>query len=354
MDESRSRRQQQPAAERVSRTAPAELARWKRPALPWVSQGHGWELEVDQYCQAVSLNPRSFSARVWNRRGSERILVPSLHRVSESKKARSAAVSSFLSRAPAVSPGLSLARTIQSCQAPVSWKGLSMRRCGIGLVFLVSCHFWTALAQNLPPTGQTLHADTGRSAAGAVSSPIGFAPGSRAIQLAAEARALTVPTPENARKWLKTITAEPHVAGTQADYKTAVFVRDRLQEWGWKADLVSYEVLLNYPIGKTSRTGKRRFRSTGQCSRSWSSTRHPCRPTRTPQAAMPSAPFTAMGPVAKPRVRSSMSITRAPKISRRSRSWASRCRARSSWLVTAAISAGSRFSMHKSMEPAGS
>ncbi|MGZ3415518.1 MAG: PA domain-containing protein, partial [Isosphaeraceae bacterium] len=131
-----------------------------------------------------------------------------------------------------------------------------MRRCGIGLVFLVSSQFWTALAQNLPPTGQTLHADTGRSAAGAVSSPIGFAPGSRAIQLAAEARALTVPTPENARKWLKTITAEPHVAGTQADYKTAVFVRDRLQEWGWKADLVSYEVLLNYPIGKTSRTGK--------------------------------------------------------------------------------------------------
>jgi N-acetylated-alpha-linked acidic dipeptidase len=60
------------------------------------------------------------------------------------------------------------------------------------------------------------------------------------------------PTPENARKWLRTLTAEPHVAGTPADYKTAVFVRDRLQEWGWKAGLVSYEVLLNYPIGKPS------------------------------------------------------------------------------------------------------
>ena len=67
---------------------------------------------------------------------------------------------------------------------------------------------------------------------------------------------MTVPTPENARKWLKIMTAEPHVAGTQADYRTAVFVRDRLQEWGWKVDLVSYEVLLNYPIGKTSPTGK--------------------------------------------------------------------------------------------------
>ena len=127
-----------------------------------------------------------------------------------------------------------------------------MRRCGIGLVFLVSCHFWTALAQSLPPTEQTHHADSGRSAARTVSSPIGFAPGSRVAQLAAEARALTVPTPENARKWLRTLTAEPHVAGTPADYKTAVFVRDRLQEWGWKTDIVTYEVLLNYPDGEPS------------------------------------------------------------------------------------------------------
>jgi len=127
-----------------------------------------------------------------------------------------------------------------------------MRRCGIGLVFLVFCPFWTALAQTLPPTGQTLHAESGHTAARAVSSPIGFAPGSRAAQLGAEAKALTVATPENARKWLKTMTAEPHVAGTPADLKTAVFVRDRLQEWGWKADLVTYEVLLNYPKGKPS------------------------------------------------------------------------------------------------------
>ncbi len=63
---------------------------------------------------------------------------------------------------------------------------------------------------------------------------------------------MTVPMPENARKWLKTMTAEPHVAGTPADYKTAVFVRDRLQEWGWKTDMVAYEVLLNYPIRKPS------------------------------------------------------------------------------------------------------
>ena len=57
-----------------------------------------------------------------------------------------------------------------------------------------------------------------------------------------------MPTPENARSWLRTLTAEPHVAGTHADFKTAVFVRDKLREWGWKADLEEQEVLLNYPL----------------------------------------------------------------------------------------------------------
>ena len=76
---------------------------------------------------------------------------------------------------------------------------------------------------------------------------LGFTPRSSPGQLDAEAHALTVPTPENARKLLRTLTAEPHVAGTPADYKTAVFVRDKLREWGWKAELAEMEVLLNYP-----------------------------------------------------------------------------------------------------------
>jgi N-acetylated-alpha-linked acidic dipeptidase len=80
-------------------------------------------------------------------------------------------------------------------------------------------------------------------------SPLGFSPRSRAVELAAEARAVAVPTPESARGWLRTLTEEPHVAGTHADYKTALFVRDRLRAWGWTADLAEYEVLLNYPAG---------------------------------------------------------------------------------------------------------
>ncbi len=127
-----------------------------------------------------------------------------------------------------------------------------MRRCGIGLIFLAFCQLAAVSAQDLPPAVQAHRAGAIRQAVGTVPSPLGFAPGSRAAQRAAEANALAVPTPEQARKWLRTLTAEPHVAGTPADYKTALFVRDRLQEWGWKTELVSYDVLLNYPSGSAS------------------------------------------------------------------------------------------------------
>jgi N-acetylated-alpha-linked acidic dipeptidase len=80
-------------------------------------------------------------------------------------------------------------------------------------------------------------------------SPLGFLPGSRAAEARAEADALAVPVPEKARAWLRTLTEEPHVAGTPADHKTALFVRDKLRDWGWQADLAEYEVLLNYPDG---------------------------------------------------------------------------------------------------------
>src|SRR5262249_5391436 len=68
------------------------------------------------------------------------------------------------------------------------------------------------------------------------------APKSRGAQAEAEARALGVPTPAKARAWLRTLTEEPHVAGTDADRKTAEFVRDKLREWGWKVEIAEYEV----------------------------------------------------------------------------------------------------------------
>jgi N-acetylated-alpha-linked acidic dipeptidase len=103
---------------------------------------------------------------------------------------------------------------------------------------------WIEPAFGSDPPASSVAKPTRSSAA---STPLGFTPRSGPAQLDAEAHALAVPTAENARKWLRVLTAEPHVAGTLADYKTAVFVRDKLREWGWKAELAELEVLLNYP-----------------------------------------------------------------------------------------------------------
>jgi len=72
-------------------------------------------------------------------------------------------------------------------------------------------------------------------------------PTAKSALLKAEEFALSVPTPENARAWLRRMTREPHVAGTAADKDTAIELRDKLISWGWDAELAEYEVLLNYP-----------------------------------------------------------------------------------------------------------
>ena len=185
-----------------------------------------------------------------------------------------------------------------------------MRRCGIGLILLILCSSGRVLAQDVPPAGPALHGGSRQPIARAVTSPIGFAPAPAGRSGKPRPRALAVPTPENARKWLRTLTAEPHVAGTPADYKTAVFVRDRLREWGWKADLVTYEVLLNYPqrqavarrsTGRTQGAGARRA------------------PLPTDKDSASSDAFGAFNgygvSAARPPDRSSMPITRGPKIS---------------------------------------
>ena len=53
--------------------------------------------------------------------------------------------------------------------------------------------------------------------------------------------------PEAIKQNLDDLTFRPHVAGTPDDLRTAEYVRDRVREMGWDADLVEYEVLLMYP-----------------------------------------------------------------------------------------------------------
>jgi len=56
-----------------------------------------------------------------------------------------------------------------------------------------------------------------------------------------------IPAPNSAREHLRRLTAQPHVAGTKADYDTAIYVRDRMREYGLSAEIKEYDVLLPYP-----------------------------------------------------------------------------------------------------------
>lgn len=76
---------------------------------------------------------------------------------------------------------------------------------------------------------------------------LGFLAGSREAERKAEREMLAAPTPERARSWLRALTEEPHIAGTPQGKKVAEYVRDRLTEFGLKAELVPYEIWLNHP-----------------------------------------------------------------------------------------------------------
>ena len=62
-----------------------------------------------------------------------------------------------------------------------------------------------------------------------------------------EQQFLAVPDPKLAGEELKTLTAEPHVAGTPEDHKTAEYVAARFRAAGLETQIVPYRVLMNYP-----------------------------------------------------------------------------------------------------------
>jgi len=62
-----------------------------------------------------------------------------------------------------------------------------------------------------------------------------------------EIQFLAVPSPASAEQNMKVLTAEPHVAGTPEDWKTAQFVAQKFRDAGLDTTIVPYKVWLNYP-----------------------------------------------------------------------------------------------------------
>ena len=75
----------------------------------------------------------------------------------------------------------------------------------------------------------------------------GFFPEAAVRQAEIETTFRAVPSPDAARKDLRALTREPHVAGTPEDYRTAQYVLDQFREAGLEGHMVEYRVLLPMP-----------------------------------------------------------------------------------------------------------
>src|SRR6516225_2765066 len=74
---------------------------------------------------------------------------------------------------------------------------------------------------------------------------IGYADFSKQAKI--EEKFLSVPDPKLAGEELKTLTAEPHLASTPEDHKTAEYVAQKFRAAGLETEIVPYRVLLNMP-----------------------------------------------------------------------------------------------------------
>lgn len=61
-------------------------------------------------------------------------------------------------------------------------------------------------------------------------------------------RCLALPQAGSCRAYLLRLTEEPHVAGTEEDYRTAEYVQATFRSFGIDADLATYDVYLPYPV----------------------------------------------------------------------------------------------------------
>jgi N-acetylated-alpha-linked acidic dipeptidase len=75
----------------------------------------------------------------------------------------------------------------------------------------------------------------------------GYDPASAAAQRRVETDVIALPSPANAADYARTLTREPHVAGTPAQARTRDYVIDRMRAWGLETEVRAYEVWMPHP-----------------------------------------------------------------------------------------------------------
>jgi N-acetylated-alpha-linked acidic dipeptidase len=95
---------------------------------------------------------------------------------------------------------------------------------------------------------QALRSSPGkRQASEPAAVPLGFSPESFAIQARWEKRYLQIPNAGSCRRYLRSLTAQPHVAGTPGDRQVTELIYDEFKRDGLNPQIYEYRVLLSYP-----------------------------------------------------------------------------------------------------------
>jgi N-acetylated-alpha-linked acidic dipeptidase len=77
--------------------------------------------------------------------------------------------------------------------------------------------------------------------------PLGFSARSFEAEKKIEQRFLAIPSAARCEKYLRRLTAEPHVAGTPGDHRVSQYIFDEFKRDGLNPEMVEYKVLLSYP-----------------------------------------------------------------------------------------------------------
>ena len=82
----------------------------------------------------------------------------------------------------------------------------------------------------------------------------GYGASGAAAQRKVEADAMAVPSPTSAAELARTLSREPHMAGTPAQARTRDYVIDRMRAWGLQTEVRAYDVWMPHPTSvKVSR-----------------------------------------------------------------------------------------------------
>jgi hypothetical protein len=62
---------------------------------------------------------------------------------------------------------------------------------------------------------------------------------------------LGIPDSQNLRTYLKDYTAAPHPAGSTEDYDTAIYTKQKFEEFGFSSWITEHQVLLSFPLNRS-------------------------------------------------------------------------------------------------------